>query len=670
MDRTDQDSNFARERSAKIMFYPIELNQMSQIIRAACLSVLMLSTVSAFATRVDNFVLLDQKGDAHELYYHQAAPSVTIMVQATQCADSAADIALFQQLAASKKASGHQFYLLNPSLQDDRVELAAWAETNEISTPILDDETQLISESLNARKAGEVIVLDPQTWKVTYRGGIAQANDAVDAVGTKNEIASAEYAGCPIAFPQAAKEQHAQISYGQDVAPILQDKCVVCHTEGGLGPWAMSDYNMVLGFSPMIREVLRTKRMPPWHADPHIGVWKNDIGLTAAEAQTIVHWIENGAPRGAGSDPLAETKFAQVDWPLGEPDLILDIPEYTVPASGVVDYQFPTVANPLDTGVWIKAASVKPGDREVVHHILAGTIDADTTDEQRDRLEFDNYLIGYAPGNESHTFPLDTGVYVAPGGEFLFQLHYTPVGREALDQSKIGLYFHREKPKNFYRQDVVVDPTISIPPNEARHKQVAYYEFDKPALLHDLVPHAHYRGVASKFELELADGTRETVLSVPNYDFNWQRTYEFVEPKQIAAGARLIHTTWYDNSAANSRNPDPEREVPWGLQSWDEMLYGAFSYTYVDETTEAPIHDDAFANSSKFVGFLDKDLDGKVSWRELPKQFKKRLVQGFSAVDKDGDGGLNIAEMQVLTQRMREGREREQAEKEPATGAR
>ncbi len=630
----------------------------------------MIAAVPVAATRVDNFVLLDQQGDAHELYYHQGAKSVSIMVQATDCDAHAADTARFQELAETQAETGHQFFLLSPSLQDDRSRLAAWARENQIKTPILDDETQLVGESLRARKSGEVIVLDPQTWSVTYRGGVASAKAAGDAVGSNQQVARAQYTSCPIEFPQAADTQHALISYSENIAPILKAKCAICHTEGGLGPWAMSNYKMVLGFSPMIREVLRTKRMPPWHADPHIGVWKNDISLTVEEAQNIVHWIEAGSPRGEGNDPLAETQLTFVDWPLGEPDLILDIPEYTVPASGVVDYQFPAVANPLDRGVWIKAAAVKPGDREVVHHILAGTIDADTTDEQRDRLEFDNYLIGYAPGNESHTFPSDTGIYVAPGGEFLFQLHYTPVGREALDQSKIGLYFHREKPKNFYRQDIVVDPTITIPPNEPRYRAVAYYEFDKPALLHDLVPHAHYRGVASKFELELPDGNRETVLSVPNYDFNWQRTYEFVEPKQIAAGSRLVHTTWYDNSAANPGNPDPERTVPWGLQSWDEMLYGAFSYTYVDETTEAPIHDEAFANSSKFVGFLDKNIDGKVSWRELPKRFKKRLIQGFSAVDKDGDGGLNIAEMQLLTERMRESRERTKAANEATTGAR
>ena len=626
----------------------------TRIVLSALALILTSSNVSA--SRTDNFVLLDEKGDAHELYYHQAAPTVSFMVHASSCEAGTEDARAFSELASAKSDAGHKFFYLSSSLEDNRGTLSASAERLDLTAPILDDETQLIGESLAANKSGEVIVLNPSNWEVIYRGGVAGAEAAIEAGTSGSQPAASTFDGCDIEYPHADQTQHSQISYSEDIAPILQEKCVVCHTEGGLGPWAMTDYNMVLGFSPMIREVLRTKRMPPWHADPHIGVWKNDISLTTEQAQTIVHWIELGSPRGQGPDPLAETKVTHVDWPLGEPDLVLEIPEFTVPVSGVVDYQFPTVVNPLDTGVWIKAASVQPGDREVVHHILAGTINPDTSEQKRQRLEFDNYLIGYAPGNESHTFPADTGVYVPPGGEFLFQMHYTPVGRETVDKSRIGLYFHTEQPENFYRQDVVVDPTITIPPNEARHQEVAYYTFDKPAVLHDLVPHAHYRGVASKFELEKPDGSRETILSVPNYDFNWQRTYEFVEPKNIEAGTRLVHTTWYDNSAANPGNPDPERTVPWGLQSWDEMLYGAFSYTYVNETTEAPIHDAAMADTNKFVGFLDKNLDGKVSWRELPKEFKKRLVQGFKAVDKDGDGGLNIEEMHQLTLRMREAR--------------
>lgn len=610
----------------------------------------MVCAPGVYAQNVDNFVLLDHKGDAHELYYHKSADAIAIMAHATQCQTAAGDIQAFNDLAGSGNATSRPFFFLNSSLTDGRNAMTLAAKHQGIELPILDDETQLIGESLNLTQAGEVIVVDPASWTITYRGGVANLAAALNGQAPN----PARINGCPLDLN--AGSSNLGISYHDDVAPILMEKCVVCHTEGGIGPWAMSSYTMVLGFSPMIREVLRTKRMPPWHADPHVGVWKNDISLSNKQTQTLVRWIEAGSPRGDGPDPLAETQFAHAQWPLGEPDLILNIPEFTVPTSGVVDYQFPAVENPLDHGVWIRAASVLPGDREVVHHILAGTLNAGTSAEARDRLEFDNYLIGYAPGNESHTFPKDTGVYVPPGGQFLFQMHYTPIGRPAVDQSKIGLYFHRERPGRFYRQDVVINPTITIPPHEARHQEIAYYVFDKPALLHDLVPHAHYRGVASKFEIETPDGSRETILSVPNYDFNWQRTYEFVEPKRIAAGSRLVHTTWYDNSSANPGNPDPDRAVPWGLQSWDEMLYGAFSYTYTDETTEAPIHDESFAQTSKFIGFLDKNLDGKVSWRELPRDIKKRLVQGFKAVDTDGDGGLNLKEMQRLTERMRAAR--------------
>ena len=403
----------------------------------------------------------------------------------------------------------------------------------------------------------------------------------------------------------------------------------------------------------MIREVVRTKRMPPWHADPHVGVFKDDKSLSVEEKQTLVHWIEAGAPRGEGPDPLADVQIAQVEWPLGEPDLILDIPEYKIPASGVVEYKFPRLENPLDVGVWVRAATVLPGDREVVHHILAGSIDAGTSKQKRDSGVFDNYLIGYAPGNESNIFPKETGVYIAPGGEFTFQLHYTPVGRETVDRSKIGLYFHKEKPQNFYRQDVVINPMINIPANTARHQEVSYYEFDRPAEIHDLVPHSHYRGVASKFEIVHADGRKETILSVPNYDFNWQRTYEFVEPKRVEAGARLVHTTWYDNSANNPGNPDPNKNVPWGLQSWDEMLYGAFSYTYVNETTEAPLHNKALAQTTQMIGFMDKDLDGKLSWAEMPGYLQKRIGDNFKQADANSDGGLSIKEMHRLQEMQR-----------------
>lgn len=643
---------------------------LTQSVQATALLVgMLLSLTSAHAMRVDNFVLLDHKGDAHDLYYHKNASAIVIMVQGNGCPIVRNALTDYKALRDQFAANSTQFFMLNSNLQDRRETIAAEAEKYGIDMPILHDETQLIGESLDLIRTGEILVIDPKTWEIAYRGPINDrqvyerqknkasehfAADAINAVlaGTPVAEAKRDAIGCLINFAQKNKA-HEQISYSETIAPMLQEKCVVCHTEGGLGPWAMSDYNMVRGFSPMIREVVRTKRMPPWHADPHIGVFQDDKSLSVEEKQTLVHWIEAGAPRGEGPDPLADVQIAQVEWPLGEPDLILDIPEYKIPASGVVEYKFPRLENPLDVGVWVRAATVLPGDREVVHHILAGSIDAGTSKQKRDSGVFDNYLIGYAPGNESNIFPKETGVYIAPGGEFTFQLHYTPVGRETVDRSKIGLYFHKEKPQNFYRQDVVINPMINIPANTARHQEVSYYEFDRPAEIHDLVPHSHYRGVASKFEIVHADGRKETILSVPNYDFNWQRTYEFVEPKRVEAGARLVHTTWYDNSANNPGNPDPNKNVPWGLQSWDEMLYGAFSYTYVNETTEAPLHNKALAQTTQMIGFMDKDLDGKLSWAEMPGYLQKRIGDNFKRADANSDGGLSIKEMHRLQEMQR-----------------
>ena len=165
------------------------------------------------------------------------------------------------------------------------------------------------------------------------------------------------------------------------------------------------------------------------------------------------------------------------------------------------------------------------------------------------------------------------------------------------------------------------------------------------------MPHAHYRGKASRFELLHPDGRRELVLSVPNYDFNWQRTYAFNTPLEVEAGSRLIHTTIYDNSTRNVRNPDPNRTVPWGLQSHDEMLYGNVSFSWRDETSDQPIHDKGLADTYQWVGFLDHDMDGRLSWKELPQGMKKRLVQGFKMVDANNDGGLDAVELYEINKR-------------------
>ena len=598
---------------------------------------------------LDNFVLLDQHGSARELYYQSDTRLIALVAHGHQCESLNTAYANLPSVQRSLASSDARILLINSDQGTTRDDLIKSAEAASIDLPILADTTQMIGSALAFKAAGDTLLVDTKTWSVLWRGHVnalaAAINQQLTGSAAPVRDVSTPAATCPIDYTPV----DSQLTYTADVAPILRKNCAVCHATGGIAPWAMTHYDMVKGFAPMIREVLRTRRMPPWHADPATGTFVHDRSLSDADVRTLISWVDAGAPRGDGPDLLATSPVEYVEWPLGKPDLIIDLPAYTLPATGIVDYQFPRVANPLDKPVWVRAATIVPGDRAAVHHILMGASEPGVPVVEGQENVFDNYIIGYAPGNESAEMPEGTGVYVQPGTEFLFQTHYTPYGKVTTDRSRVGLYFAKQTPANYLRNAVVINPTLRIPPNNPDFEVSAYYEFDKAATVHSLVPHAHYRGKSSRFDVLYPDGHRERVLSVPHYDFNWQRTYQFATPLDLPAGSRLIHTTVYDNSRKNVRNPDPDRTVPWGLQSHDEMLYGNVSYSWKNETSAVPIHDKGLADTYQWVGFLDHDMDGRLSWQELPDRMKKRLVQGFKMVDANNDGGLDANELYAIS---------------------
>jgi hypothetical protein len=194
------------------------------------------------------------------------------------------------------------------------------------------------------------------------------------------------------------------------------------------------------------------------------------------------------------------------------------------------------------------------------------------------------------------------------------------------------------------RNVVALNPQISIEPFNATDEETAYIPFDKDAILYSLFPHAHYRGRSSRFELEYPDGRVETLLSVPKYDFNWQRDYVFVEPVAVPAGSKLIHTTVYDNSAQNPANPDPARRVPWCQQSWDEMLYGSVRFRWRDETVDNPLHDYALARTQQMFGYSDQNRNGRLEPGELPQGLRRLIERQMPVLDRNNDGGLSLDE--------------------------
>lgn len=538
---------------------------------------------------VDNFRLLDHTGASRELYYLSDMKAVVLMAQGNGCEAVRKSVPEIEALRDRYRSQGVELLMINSNLADSRDSIEKTAKSQGIDIPILLDETQIIGESLGLKRNGELLVIDTRGWKVAYRGPLAAggtpyAANAIDAVlnaqpVAKSKVEPTNAKGCELKFPEAGhRAAHAKISYEKTIAPLLIDNCVTCHRQGGIGPWQMTNYDMIKGFSPMIREVVRTERMPPWHADPHYNVFSNDRSLSKEEIKTLVHWIEAGSPRGTGSDPLAELKKQWPEWALGEPDLIVEIPPFDVPASGVIPYQTPMAENPLQEDKWVRAVDFQPGDRTVLHHIIA------TMGTNAESVRDGGSLGGYVPGAGPMIVPAEAGVLIRKDSKFFFQMHYTVSGKPARDASRMGLYFRKDAPKYQLRSAVLLNPKLKIPANTKAHTESASKTFEHDVIVYSLLPHSHFRGKASNFIATYPDGRQEVLLSVPNYNFNWQTTYELKTPKLLPAGTKVTHSTTWDNSAQNKANPDPNREVPWGQQTWDEMLYGVVRYRYVDES--------------------------------------------------------------------------------------
>lgn len=554
--------------------------------------------------RVDNFRLLDQTGASHELYYFSDAKAVVLMTYGNGCGIVQKSLPRLREIRDEYKEKGVEFLLIDSNLQDNRDAVARESGEFGNDLPILVDETQLIGEALGVDRTADIFVVDPKNWRLLYRGPmddrlsygaqkpVARTHyltDALDATlaGRTIAVTHAEALGCLVNLPERARhDAHAQISYSERIAPLLVDKCVACHREGGVGPWAMTGYDIVRGFAPMIREVVRTKRMPPWHADPHYGSFVGDRSMTNEDTKDLVHWIEAGAPRGGGADPLATLERSWSEWTLGKPDLIVEVPAYEVPATGVISYQYPHAANPLGRDAWIRAIEIMPGNRAVVHHVLAGIDDPGNGERRAIRGQMGE-LGGYAPGKNAVPYPTDTGILLRKEAGFRFQMHYTPNGKPITDVTRLGLYFYDKPPKHSMQMEIIYDASLAIPANTKAYSQTLDKVFDRDVMLYSLLPHAHLRGRAAKFTAHYPDGRSEVLLSVPKYDFNWQPLYVLNPPKLIPTDTRVVLEMTWDNSAQNPVNPDPNKIVHWGDQTWEEMNVGWFRFRNADDDDRA-----------------------------------------------------------------------------------
>ena len=550
---------------------------------------------------VKNFGLYDHNNEFHRLYYYDDAEAIVLYVQGNSCPIVRKSIRTIETIKKDYESKGVKFFMINSNLQDTRESIAREADEFDISIPILVDEDQLVAEIMDIHITAETFVLDPNNWNVIYRGpindqlgygsdrGQARENyltDILDAhlAGTAfaNEYRRAK--GCAITR-LSNSESYESLTY-QDIAPILRDNCYQCHQVGGIAPWPMNGYPMVAGWSAMIREVLNTKQMPPWHADPHFGSFSNNISISQEEIRKIVSWINNGSKKGEGEDILASLTPNSSTWLLGEPDYSIVLDQEDIPADGIIDYRYQVLKIDIDENKYVKAIEVKPGNPNVLHHVLASIEYPEGYEAPVDRSVsrwIDGLLLGWAPGGEAEVFPQGTGRLLPKGSEIYFQLHYTTSGKEESDQTKIGLYFHDEDPGREY---VILGPVnfeFKIPPKTSYYPVVAEYPINRPTYVHAVLPHMHYRGKSMNYEVQYPDGSKEMLFSAADYNFNWQRFYYLKEPKLLPEGATLFVNAVFDNSAQNEFNPDPEKTIYFGEQTFDEMMIGYMSVTFEEE---------------------------------------------------------------------------------------
>ncbi|MFT3725458.1 MAG: redoxin domain-containing protein [Hyphomonadaceae bacterium] len=613
------------------------------------------ATPDATATlvRVDNFELSDQDYFAHQLYRLKDAKAVALLAYASGDSEIARDASKLMALKAAYESQGVAFLALASRSGDTREKVASDMSKIGLDVPVLFDYDQFVAEQLKVANAGEVFVINPKGWTVAYRGpvagakGEAWAKDAIMAVSEGRSVGTAIRPAKGGAITIAARSQ--DISYAKTIAPIIQAKCTTCHQPGGVGPMPLNTYEQVQAFAPMIREAIRTQRMPPSAADAAVGHFKDDIRLTSDQRKSLVHWVEAGAPRGVGEDPLAKLKFQAPEWAMGKPDLIAEFPEAKVNASGLMPYQYPSKDNVFSEGRWLKAVSFRYSDRQAVHHTIARAVSSTKADKTKETNE-DLMLPGYVPGRPDNPVADDSGTFIPANSALSLQQHYQPYGKESNVTTQIGFYFYPkgEAPKYVSRAYGILDFNIEIPAGDAHHQEMAYIAFPEDALLLGLTPHAHARGASSKVSIEYPDGKEQLLLALPRYDFNWQHTYYLDKPISIPAGSKIISRWIYDNSTGNPSNPDPKRTVPWGEQTTEEMLANYVHYRWVGETAQNPREDyEKELKAGMMMGVLDTSLDGKLQPAELSGPVGKRIGAAMAMLDTDKDGALSQNEINV-----------------------
>lgn len=548
-------------------------------------------------------VLRDADGKSHSFEVPAGKSRLVVVFLGVECPLSKLYVERLNQLSERFEPSGTAFLAVDSNPQDSLADLRSFARTHRLRFPLVKDLGMRAADRFGAARNPEVFVVDA-AGAIRYRGRIddryqvglhRDPSAAADFVPGDLERALAELTeGRPVSVPETksvgcllTREKPTAslnaVTYAEQIAPLLHTKCVRCHRPGEAAPMALTDYDEIVGWAAMIDEVVAEDRMPPWHAERGVGHFANDGSLTVDEKRLLRQWLSDGCPKGdlhrLGPLPsYVEEAAASDGWTIGRPDAIVQLPRpFTVPATGNIEYQYFDVDPGFAEDRWISAAEVRPSNRAVVHHCNVFLRPPGSADVVEQGTLGSYCLIAMAAGTPAMQLPQGMAKRIPAGWHLVFVVHYTAVGSEQVDRTSLGLKFVEEKDVTREAATrLMIDEQLCIPPGVADHRVEHSAVMERDLLLLAMFPHMHLRGKSFRYEATYPDGSQETLLNVPRWDFAWQHRYELAEPKRLPKGTVLRCVAYYDNSATNPANPNPSETVRTGPKSQDEMFNGYY----------------------------------------------------------------------------------------------
>jgi len=603
-----------------------------------------------------NFTAHDFRGQEIQLDDFRTSKFVVIAFLGAECPLARLYAGRLEDLSRKYPVGEIAVIGVNSNAQDRLAKIEQFVRDHDITFPMIKDAGNRLADLLRAERTPHVFLLD-ENRAVRYQGRI----DDQYQIGVIREAPLREdlkraldelRQGQPVSVPRTdpigcligrikTPDPSSPVTYSKQIAPIFQEHCIHCHRDGEIAPFTLTSYDDVAGWGPMIAEVVNNRRMPPWHADPHFGSFLNDPSLTDMERTLISEWVAHGCPEGDPAELPHPRQFTG-GWQLPhEPDMIIAMRDkpFEIPARAGpegVRYQHFWVPSGIHEDRWLQGLEIRPGNRAVVHHVIVYAA------REKENTRGQSFLVAYVPGLRLNTLPPGAAKKLPADSWLHFEVHYTPNGVPQQDMTVLGLNFvdaaqvtHEVRTTVVGNQDFVIQPQLAGQKFTARSKK------SPPVDLISMSPHMHLRGESFEFEAEYPDGTREILLKVPQYDFNWQTQYRLKAPKQIPAGTIIHCTATFDNSPRNLANPDPTATVRWGDQSWDEMLLGYMDIMFPVRTSSGPA---LRITVKSILKNLDKNGDQILSKEEAAAS--TLLHQYFSRVDTDQNGVLSAEELQ------------------------